>query len=60
MDEISDVSRAEEASLCLSYVISGETKETFLTARPWAERGSCSARGFFFFVFVSPDADLRG
>ena len=30
MDEISDVSRTEEASLCLSYVISGETKETFL------------------------------
>ena len=34
--------------------------EKLLTARPWAERGSCSARGFFFFVFVSPDADLRG
>ena len=34
--------------------------KTLLTARPWAERGSCSARGFFFFVFVSPDADLRG
>ena len=25
----------------------------FLTARPWAERGSCSARDFFFFVFLS-------
>ena len=23
----------------------------FLTARPWAERGSCSARDFFFFFF---------
>ena len=22
-----------------------------LTARPWAERGSCSAAGFFFFFF---------
>ena len=29
MDKISDISGAEEASLCLSYVISGETKETF-------------------------------
>ena len=25
----------------------------FLTARPWAERGSCSARFFFFFFFFS-------
>ena len=24
----------------------------FLTARPWAERGSCSARVFFFFSFL--------
>ena len=23
----------------------------FLTARPWAERGSCFTRGLFFFLF---------
>ena len=33
----------------------------FLTARPWAERGSRFTRTFFFFFFsssLSPDADL--
>ena len=46
-----------------SSILKARLKVVFnflLTARPWAERGSCSARGFFFFVFVSPDADLRG
>ena len=27
--------------------------ECLLTARPWAERGSCFTRGFFFFFFGS-------
>ncbi|XP_068692664.1 zinc finger MYM-type protein 1-like [Montipora foliosa] len=30
MDETSDISRTEEVSLCLRYVINGETKETFV------------------------------
>ena len=35
--------------------------ETLLTARPWAERGSCSTLGLFFFIFFCrrPDADLH-
>ena len=30
MDETSDISRTEEVSLCLRYVINGETKENFV------------------------------
>ena len=30
MDETSDISRTEEVSLCLKYVINGETKENFV------------------------------
>ncbi|XP_068671129.1 zinc finger MYM-type protein 1-like [Montipora foliosa] len=30
MDETSDISRTKEVSLCLRYVINGETKETFV------------------------------
>ncbi|XP_068756927.1 zinc finger MYM-type protein 1-like [Montipora capricornis] len=30
MDETSDISRTEEVSLCLRYLINGETKETFV------------------------------
>ena len=34
MDETSDVSRTEEVSLCLRYVIYGETKEISLVSLP--------------------------
>ena len=30
MDETSDISRNEQVSLCLSYVVGGERKETFI------------------------------
>ena len=34
MDETSDISRTEEVSLCLRYVINGETKEISLVSLP--------------------------
>ena len=38
VDEMSDISRAEQASLCLRYVYNGETKETFASFYPVSSR----------------------
>ena len=53
--EVSVISRSRRLrlitlteTLIILDITKTESNNCFLTARPWAERGSCSARGFFF------------